>query len=127
MPYKITNKVIRYSKARMDIDFAKKKDRAVFNDACLLVRAYGAENARRIKRRMIEFRAARFLVDIPVTPPSRRHKLSNRDEEYAVDVKHPFRLVFTPDPVSIRSANGAYDISKVTGIVILRIEDYHGN
>ena len=111
----------------MDIGFAKKKDRIVFNDAKLLVRAYGPENAQRIKRRMVELKVARFLVDVPATPPSRRHKLSNRKEEYAVDVRHPFRLVFTPDPHSIKGADGAYDISKVTGIVILRVEDYHGN
>ncbi|BAK43481.1 hypothetical protein [Eggerthella sp. YY7918] len=111
----------------MDIDFAKKKERRVFNNVKLLIRTYGPENARRIRLRVLEFNTARFLADIPETPPPRRHKLTNRKEEYAVDVKHPFRLVFTPDPASPKSADGAYDISEVTGIIILRVEDYHGN
>lgn len=111
----------------MDIAFAKKKDCVVFNDASLLVRTYGPENAKRIKRRMVELRAAQFLKDIPATPPSRRHKLSNRQDEYAVDVKHPFRLVFTPDSTSVKGVDGAYDLSKVAGVVILRVEDYHGD
>ncbi|MEG0666005.1 hypothetical protein [Gordonibacter sp.] len=111
----------------MDIDFVRKKDCVVFNDVSLLVRTYGSENAKRIKRRMVELQAAPFLKDVPATPPPRRHKLSNRKDEYAVDVKHPFRLVFMPDPTSVRDADGTYDLSKVTGIVILRVEDYHGN
>lgn len=111
----------------MDIDFDKKSDRVVFNDAKLLVREFGAENAKRIMRRMIELEIAYSLKDVPATPPSRRHKLSNRKDEFAVDVKHPFRLVFTPDPDSPRGSDGAFDLSKVTGIVILRVEDYHGN
>lgn len=91
------------------------------------MRVYGAENAKRIKCRMIEFQAARSLKDVPASPPPRRHKLSNRDDEYAVDLKHPFRLVFTPDPSSGRGSDGMYDLSMVTGIIILRVEDYHGN
>ena len=55
----------------MDIDFVRNKDRIVFNDEKLLIRAYGSENARRIMRRMSELRMVHSLQDVPVTPPAR--------------------------------------------------------
>ena len=110
----------------MEIDFARNKDRAVFNNRKLLVQTYEPDNAKRIMRRMLEFQAAYSLQDIPITPPARRHKLVNRMHEYAVDIKHPFRLVFTLDPSSAKTADGAFDLARITRIIILRVEDYHG-
>lgn len=112
----------------MRIRYANRGDEALFNDAKKLVRKYGAENAKLIMVRLDELRDATALSDVSPLPPPRRHKLSGRDNEYAVSVRHPFRLVFSPDMQSIGcEEDGSYDIRHVYGVVILRIEDYHGN
>jgi putative killer suppression protein higA len=61
-------------------------------------------------------------------PPPRLHKLEGeRSGEYAVDLVHPLRLIFkinqTPIPLL---SDGGVDRSKVTKIMILEVEDYHG-
>lgn len=111
----------------MDITFASRKLEKVFNDEQSLVREFGKEMAEAIKRRMPVLQGADSLADVPHTKPERRHELTaNRKDEFAVDLKHPHRLVFRPnhDPVP-RSADGGIALSQVTAIIILSVEDYH--
>ena len=64
---------------------------------------------------------------VPTTSPERRHLLSSgRRGQYAVDLVHPYRLVFEPDhdPVP-RTADGGIDIDRVTAITIMEVVDYH--
>ena len=70
---------------------------------------------------------AAALSDVPVTPPMRRHQLrGSRDEQYAVDLAHPYRLVFTPDHRPLpRRADGGIALEQVAAIVIMGVEDYH--
>ena len=83
--------------------------------------------ARVIKMRMAVLQAARNLALVPTTPPDRRHQLvGDRDEQLAVDLVHPYRLVFEVDhePVPRRS-DGGIDTEQVTAITILDVIDYH--
>ncbi len=76
----------------------------------------------------MELRAADTLADISMLPPARRHGLSgDRAGQFAVDVQHPFRLIFEPahDPVP-RKEDGGIDLARVTAIRILEVTDYHG-
>ncbi len=78
-------------------------------------------------KRMVVLRAAPSLGDVPHQKPERRHQLiGDRDEEFAVDLKYPFRLVFVPnhDPIPRKNDEGI-DIFKVTSIKIIGVEDYH--
>ena len=80
-----------------------------------------------IKMRMAVLHAARNLALVPTTPPDRRHQLvGDRDEQLAVDLVHPYRLVFEVDhePVPRRS-DGGIDTEQVTAITILDVIDYH--
>jgi proteic killer suppression protein len=89
---------------------------------------YGSKMAKIIKRRMDDLKAAEKLEDIPVHPPHRRHQLlGNRDEQFAVDLIHPYRLIFevNNDPIPRKEDHGI-DLNKVTAIKILEVEDYHG-
>ena len=77
--------------------------------------------------RMAVLRAIQNLALVPETPPDRRHKLSgDRDGQFAVDLVHPYRLVFEAghDPVP-RNDDGGIDTGQVTAIRILDVVDYH--
>jgi toxin HigB-1 len=111
----------------MDIGFKSNKLLKIFNSDKDLQKAYGSEQARLIKRRMAVLRAAPTLAHVPVEKPDRRHQLgADRQNQFAVDLKHPFRLVFTPghNPIP-RTEDGSIDLKNVTAIIILEVRDYH--
>jgi proteic killer suppression protein len=92
------------------------------------VREFGTENAKKIKLRMAVLVAANCLEDVPTHVPERRHQLTgNREGQFAVDLKHPFRLVFEPNhnPLPL-GRDGGLDLRRVSAVSILEIEDYHG-
>lgn len=104
----------------MEIYFKTKKLKRTFNDFNSLSRAYGKRQANKIIQRMDELKAAETLNDISFLPPARLHKLSGkRKDELAVDLTHPFRLVFIP------CAGNMEDYSTITEIMICEVIDYH--
>ncbi|MBB5324870.1 proteic killer suppression protein [Anoxybacillus tepidamans] len=112
----------------MDISFKNKKMEKVLNSNSAMQKEYG-QLTRKIQQRLAELRAAPCLNDISHLPPPRLHQLEGeRDEQFAVDVKHPFRIVFVPnhDPIP-RKPDGGIDRSMVTAIKIIEVGvDYHG-
>lgn len=111
----------------MDIVFLDARDAAKFNSLKELSRSYGAENARRILRRLDDLRAAANLETMR-SLPGRCHELHHdRAGQLAIDVRHPYRLIFEPanEPVP-RKADGGLDWAGVTSIRIREVEDYHG-
>lgn len=111
----------------MDIAFRTRKLEKTFNSAGELQKAYGARIAKAIMIRLAVLKAARTLDLVPTTPPDRRHQLrGDRDEQFAVDLVHPRRLVFEPnhDPLP-RKDDGGIDVEQVTAITIIDVVDYH--
>lgn len=111
----------------MDIGFKTSKLEKTFNAESMLIKQYGKDTARQIMRRMVVLKAAPTLADVPHTPPERCHQLAgDRKGQFAVDVGQPKRLIFTPDhdPVPQR-AEGGLDLTRITRIIILAVEDYH--
>ena len=111
----------------MDISFQTRKLEKTFNSARKLEKTYGQRRAKAIMHRLAILREAESLDQVPVTPPDRRHQLhGDRAGQYAVDLVHPYRLVFTPhhDPVP-RKEDGDIDTAGVTVITILDVIDYH--
>ena len=111
----------------MDIVFEKAKLQKIFNRQSLIIKEFGKENGRVIMRRMSVLRAANNLEQIPHTKPERRHELTGkRKGEFAVDLKHPFRLVFRPNhkPIPLEE-DGGINLKYVTSIEIIGVEDYH--
>jgi proteic killer suppression protein len=110
----------------LDIEFASKKLEKVLNSEAVIRKKYGDVNGRKIMRRMEVLNAAPSLFHVPRTPPERCHQLSgDRDEDFAVDIQHPYRLLLRiPEPIP-RKLDGGIDLSAVKRIVILGIEDYH--
>jgi toxin HigB-1 len=111
----------------MDIKFRTKKMARTFNSDRELRKAYGDEQARTIQRRMAVLRAAPSLSDVSHLPPERRHELTgDRLGTFAVDLKHPYRLILVPnhDPIP-RRADGGIDLEGITAVTVLEVEDYH--
>ena len=111
----------------MEILFKSRKMQKRMNSEAELVREYGKENARIIMRRMMVLHAAECLADVPRTPPDRCHQLSGkRKGQYAVDAKHPYRIIMRPanNPVPLLE-DGSIDVGHVTSIRILEVKDYH--
>ncbi|WP_438351557.1 type II toxin-antitoxin system RelE/ParE family toxin [Paenibacillus sp. FA6] len=92
------------------------------------IRVWGTDNARKIRARMSELKAADNLSLIPYVPPARLHALTeNRDGQFSVTVKEPFRIIFEPyhDPVP-QTLDGGIDKKSVTQINIIEVVNYHG-
>jgi proteic killer suppression protein len=110
----------------MDIAFKTAKMAKVFNSERDLDREYGKQ-ADVIKRRMAVLRVAATLDRVSHLPPERCHELQPFGNGlYAVDLKHPWRLVFAVgnDPIPGKD-DGGVDKTKVTAIDIRSVEDYH--
>lgn len=112
----------------MQISFRTRKTEKIFNSERKLQKEYGAHRAKKIKLRMAVLRSAVNLAEVPEQKPDRRHPLKgNRKGQFAVDLVHPYRLILKPsDPVPMLE-DGGIDLSKITEIVILGVEDYHGD
>ena len=111
----------------MDIAFSTRKLAKTFNSGSALAKQHGDRMARTIQIRLAVLKNARTLATVPTTPPERRHLLTGRRRgQYAVDLIHPYRLVFEPnhDPVP-QTEDGGIDISEVTAIIIRGVVDYH--
>ena len=111
----------------MDIAFQTRKLEKTFNSASALRKAYGDRIAKTIAMRLAVLRAAPTLSMVPTTPPERRHQLrGDRDEQYAVDLVQPYRLVFEPNHQPLpRREDGGIDTHQVSAITILEVIDYH--
>ena len=111
----------------MDISYKSNKVDKTLNKYKELVKAYGDKQAKKIKIRMSEFRAAVSLEDIFSLPQARCHPLSGQQEgQLSVDIIYPLRIVFIPDhnPIPLLE-DGGLDKSNITAIKILGVEDTH--
>jgi len=111
----------------MDVTFNSRKLAKILNSEGNLMRQYGQENAKLLKRRMAILLAASCLDEVSHRPPERRHELTgDKRGKFAVDIKHPYRLVFEPNHNPLpRKADGGLDLRQITAITIIDVEDYH--
>lgn len=113
--------------AALEIRFRTRKLEREFNSERELVRRYGDRMARAIILRMTVLKGANHLGLVPVETPVRRHQLSgDRQDDFAVDLVQPYRLVFRPDHDPIpRKRDGGIDLVAITAIEIVAVIDYH--
>lgn len=109
----------------MDIEFKTTKLKKTCEDFDLAKRVWGEKRARTIIRRINEIQSAESIADLNHAPPTRCHILEPRHKGvYAVDVVHPFRLLFqaiSEDGALLGNVNP----SQVTRVRILEVRDYH--
>ncbi len=111
----------------MDILFQDQKLGKACNDQSLLVRKFGSIRGKLLRRRLDEFRAADNLEILRSLPQIRCHELKeNRKGTLAVDLDHPYRLIFEPanNPIP-RKSDGGLNWKEVTVIRVLAVENYH--
>jgi len=111
----------------MEIDFKTHKLEKTFVTAGKLGRLYGKRMEKIISSRLAILSVAYDLSEVPPHPPVRRHQLTGtRREQFAVDLVHPYRLIFEAnhDPVP-RKEDGGINLKQVIRIRILEVVDYH--
>ena len=110
----------------MRIEFSSDKLRKTCNRQDLLIRRYGMERAKRIRRRLDDLDAATSLEDFRYLP-GRCHELTGHLKGLlSLDLDGPYRLYFRPgqDPPP-RKPDGGLDWSQITVVVIQRVYDPH--
>ncbi len=112
----------------MDILFGSNKLRKTCTSGAEAVKVYGPQCAKQLRTRLDDMAAAPTMDVLRTLPQVRCHELTgDRKGQLAVDLKHPYRLVFRPanNPVPLKP-DGGLDWSQVTAITILEVVDYHG-
>jgi len=112
----------------VDILFSSKKLQRQCCEQKKAVRTWGPDQARLISRRLDQLRAAETLDVMPRLGRGRCHPLTgDRAGQFSLDLKHPDRLLIEPaiDPIP-RKPDGGMDLTKVTAVRILGVEDTHG-
>jgi toxin HigB-1 len=111
----------------MELEFASAKLRKRCETRREAVRAWGDECAGKLFQRLAELEDAESLAIVAKLPGARCHELKgDRAGEFAVDLKHPKRLVFRPAGDSRAFMDGnTVMLDRVTSIVIEEVVDYH--
>jgi len=90
-------------------------------------RAWGAERASQIGRRLDDLQAAPSLEMMRSLPGRCEELTGDRAGQLSLRVGANYRLLFEPADYPVpRREDGGLDWSKVTAIRILGVEDYHG-
>lgn len=110
----------------MKISFDTYKLEKVFKDFNKCKRAFGDKRAKLIFARIAAFNAAESFEDLREMP-GRYHELkSPRKGQWACDLDHPYRLIFTPThrPIPVDN-DGFYIWSEIFEVKLIEIIDYH--
>jgi proteic killer suppression protein len=119
--------MVKQIQGQMDIMFKNQSLANLINSEKALRKKFGEICGRKVMHRMAVLSAAPCLADVPIQTPERCHMLTgDRKGEFAVEVYKQYRITFIPnhDPIPAKE-DGGIDLTKVTAIVILNVEDYH--
>ena len=98
----------------IDISYKTSQLRKVCEDAEVATKRYGSEMAVKIQMRIMQIKAATSVEMLVQKHVGRCHPLhGDRKGQYAMDLTHPYRLIF-------EKKNG-----KIAAVEILEIIDYH--
>lgn len=110
----------------MEVLFVSEKVRRALSTHRVLEKDWGKIGAKKIALRLQQLAAAPTLADMRQLP-GRCHELAgDRRGHLAVDVEHPYRLVFRPtvEP-GPKKPDGGLDWTRVDSIIVIEIVDYH--
>ena len=111
----------------MDVSFRTKKLQKQCNNRKKCIKTFGQQYADKIRARLDELLDSPNLKCMEFFPQARLHPLKgNRKGQFALDVKHPKRLIIKPNHNPLPElSNGGLDLEKVTRVLVIEIEDYH--
>jgi len=104
-----------------------KKYKKICEQAKEALRKLGPDNARRLRQRIDDLKAAENLKEYLALRIGRPHLLTGDMADcYGIDLKHPCRLVIAVgnDPIP-RLPDGGIDTTAVTVVRVVFIGDYH--
>lgn len=110
----------------MEVFFISEKLRDICSDERARMARWGKDGAKKIDLRLQQLAAAPSLHDMR-TLPGRCHELTgDRRGQLAVDLHHPFRMIFRPsaEPPPVKP-DGGLDWASVESIIVIDIVDYH--
>lgn len=85
---------------------------------------FGKQIGTKLTQRVNELAAARHLYDVSLIPSARLHPLKGQhNQEYAIDLVHPFRLVIR---AIFDGKQNMIDLKEITIVRIEEVIDYHG-
>lgn len=110
----------------MDISFANNHLKNCANEQRVRDAKLGKEQARLYKLRLDDMQSSENLEGLR-NMPGRYHELSgNLKGKWACSLNGQYRLIFKPQENPIPTdENGCYIWSKIYGVKILEIKDYH--
>ncbi len=109
----------------MRIIFKTAKFEKLCSSASKAVKKYGDRNGKLLLRRIQELQAAPCLEDMR-NMPGRCHELTgDRKGQLSVDLEHPYRLLFEPEPPPPLKPDGGLDWKQVRSLIICEVEDTH--
>lgn len=110
----------------MEVFFASERLAKHMQSQQALRKAYGAENATWIPRRLDNLRFASNLEQM-LSLPGELHELKGeRRGTLSIKLKHGYRLLIKPadEPLPLK-ADGGLDLRSVRSVVVIGVEDYH--
>lgn len=111
----------------MNINFEDSKLEKICNDDKLLVKTYGKVNAKKIKQRLDDLKAATKLEVVRNLPGKYHDLYENRKGQIAVHIEEPYRLIFKPNHAPLLlTQNGNPNWELITSITVIEIVNYHG-
>jgi plasmid maintenance system killer protein len=114
----------------MEVHTRNKDLRAALDDDAFAKRRFGADMAKKLRLRLDALKAAESLADLwpPKSGPERCHELKGElDGTFSIDLKQPYRLLFTPlEPEAQNDPDEHQRWKSITKIELLGIEDTHG-
>ncbi len=86
----------------------------------------GERRATLFLKRLADLRDADTLEDVRYLPGRYHELINDRKGQWACDLDHPYRLIFTPQEKPIpTNENGQYKWFEIVGVEIIKVEDYH--
>ncbi len=110
----------------MEILFGDKRLEKWANDYRLCQKKMGTGRAKIFNKRLDDLRSAETLEDAR-NLPGRYHELKeDRKGQWACDLDHPYRLIFTPQQSPIPTdESGRFIWLEIKSVEIIEITDYH--
>lgn len=95
-------------------------------DDVFACRKLGRRRATLFKQRLDDLRAANSLEDVRYLPGHYHELTGDRKGQWACNLDHPYRLIFTPHDFSLdENVSGQSHWCYITEVEILEIVDYH--
>jgi len=109
----------------LEIVFKSKKLKKNCEEIKYAQKKWGEENARKIVKRLNEIDSFENLAELQKFTPARLHKLTGkRKEQYAIDIKQPFRLIIEPMNIN-KEKNEENELENITKVKIIEVINYH--